>query len=394
MTTTTMTQPPHRGIELPAAVAISFALAGGLLLGGAGVAIMIFASRMSAHLMLAASTALFITGALIGLAHGVALGMFGRPFGMSGDQALSALLHGVLYLIPALLVGWLLAGWIAAMPIAVLGNHWLAGSISALAWLAMLAVVPWAGRRGWAAAVLAYRRWNDRVLGTALIALVQIALVTMFLIEPPTIWFTNITMSRLGGVLFSGFLTFWFYGPMITLGLHYAHRLRPDLVTLKSPRVVWKRALTSVGIAVAAGLALALIAVPLFGGPTGLGTGADRLGFGTALLAAMAGALTDELAVRLVAMTLAYMVALRFFHATPVRAAIAAIAVATLIDLALQLPRMAGLGIPGVPMIAAYLAVRIAIPAALFGYLYWRRGLGTAVTAHLTADAALLLLAA
>jgi hypothetical protein len=394
MNTTTMNQPPHRGIELPAAVAISFSLAGGLLLGGAGVAALIYAGRMSAHLMLPASTVLFITGAMLGLAHGVVLGMFGRPVAMTGDRAVGALLHGMLYLLPALLVGWLLAGWIAAMPIATLGGHWLAGSISAMAWLAMLAVLPWAARRGWTAAVLAYRRWDDRVLGTALIGVVLLALAAMFVIEPPTIWFTDITFSRIGGMFFAGFLAFWFYGPMITLALHYAHRLRPDLATLKTPRVAWRRATVSIGIAVAAGLGLALIAVPLFGGPTGLGTGAERLGFGPALLAAMAAAITDELLVRLVALTLVYVIAVRFFHATPVRAVIAAIVAATVLDLALQLPMLRGLGLPGLPMIAAYLAVRIAIPAALFGYLYWRRGLGTAVTAHLTADAALLLLAA
>jgi hypothetical protein len=51
------------------------------------------------------------------------------------------------------------------------------------------------------------------------------------------------------------------------------------------------------------------------------------------------------------------------------------------------------LGLPGVGVFAAFVTVRMAIPAVLFGYLYYRRGLGSAVAAHLTADAAILLLA-
>ena len=44
-------------------------------------------------------------------------------------------------------------------------------------------------------------------------------------------------------------------------------------------------------------------------------------------------------------------------------------------------------------MILAYAVARMAIPAALFGYLYWRRGLGTALAAHAAAGAAVGLLA-
>jgi hypothetical protein len=122
---------PHRGLDLPAAVAISWSLAGGMLLGGAAVVAMIVTNQMSGHLLLMASATLFALGAVLGMVHGVILGIAGRPEGTTPRQAWSAMVHGLLYLVPALLQGWLIAGWVAAMPIALNGGHIVAAVISA-----------------------------------------------------------------------------------------------------------------------------------------------------------------------------------------------------------------------------------------------------------------------
>ena len=71
----------------------------------------------------------------------------------------------------------------------------------------------------------------------------------------------------------------------------------------------------------------------------------------------------------------------------------AAIGVATVADLLLHWPDMSALGLPGTSSVVAYAVARMAIPAIMFGYLYWRRGLGTAVAAHAAAGAAVGLLA-
>jgi len=387
------TRPPKRGIELPAAVALSWSLVGGLLFGGAGVALMLATSRMSGHLMLMGSTVLFAIGAVIGLAHGIVLGLFGRPDGWTMGKAGSALLHGMLWLGPALLVGWLLAGWVAALPITLHGGHYLAAGISIIAWIAMLAVVPWAARSGVEAARLAYHRWEDRILGTTLIGVVGAAMVIAFAITPPTIWFTETALSRTGGFIFAGFLTFWFYGPMITLALHFSRRLRGVAATPMVERT-WKHAFTSVGIALGAGILLALIAIPFYRGAVGLSAGAEQVGFARAFASSLANAFTDEMLLRLVVMTLTFAVVQRYLTQDRTRAIVIAVAFATLLDLIMHAPAAMLLGLPGVPVFAAFVTVRMAIPAILFGYLYYRRGLGTAVAAHLAADAALLLLAA
>ena len=62
-------------------------------------------------------------------------------------------------------------------------------------------------------------------------------------------------------------------------------------------------------------------------------------------------------------------------------------------DLLLHWNALAAYGMPGAGVVVTYLIARLAIPAILFGYLFWRRGLGTAVAAHATADLAIGLLA-
>lgn len=388
------TSVPHRGIDLPAAVAIAWSLAGGMLFGGAAVVLMIVTGRLSGHLMLTVSATLFPLGAVVGLAHGVALGIVGRPEGATIRQAISAMVHGLIYLVPALLLGWLVAGWVAAMPLALTGHKVIGTAVSAVAWLAMVVTVYFAGSTGLHAARLAFQRWPHRVVGTALIGVVFASQVTAFLIQPPTIWFTNVRLATPGAMILAFVATFWLYGPMVTVGLWLVRRLRPDLreAEVPSPSTL-QRVGTSAGLAVAAGLALAVIALPFYRGALNLPSDIERLGFASAMLMALSQAFTDELFLRLFAMTAAFVLAARLFQAQGTRAVAIAIGVATVIDLIVHWSEIPALGLPNAGTVAAYAAVRIVIPAVMFGYLFWRRGLGTAVGAHVTAGAALGLLA-
>jgi hypothetical protein len=388
------TAAPKRELELPALVAIMWSLAGGMLLGGAGVALRMFAGQLSAHLMLVAGSTLFVIGAVIGLAHGVVLGLFGRPEEHSIRRAGHALLHGTLYLAPALLLGWLLALWVAALPLAVHGRHLIAIAVSVVAWLAMAASVWFAVSTGAHAATLAFRRWPERALGTALTGVVLASLLVSFWVEPPVLWFTDIELTRTGGVLLAVGATLWFYGPLITAGLWLAEQMRVargiELPTRypRLRRVAWPV------LAVLGGVAVTLIAIPFYHGATGLPSAAERFGFVSALLLVAANAVADELLVRLFVMGAAFALALRLLPSNRTWAAPLAILAATAVDLVLHVPSVSGLGLPGTTMLVAYVAVRMAIPAALFGYLYWRRGLGTAVAAHVAANASLILLVA
>jgi len=388
------TSVPHRGVELPAAVAIAWSLAGGMLLGGAAVVLMIATGKLGSHLMLTASVTLFAVGAVVGLAHGVALGIFGRPEGVSVRDTLGALAHGLLYLVPALLLGWLTAGWVAALPLALSGHKVIGTAISAVAWLAMAVTVFFAGSTGLRAAQLAYRRWPHRVAGTAMVGAVFVSLVVAFLIQPPTIWFTGIRLSTPNAIILAFVSAFWFYGPMITVGLWLVRRLRPGVgeAELPAPSAL-KRVGIGAGIAVASGLALALIALPFYRGAPHLPSDVERLGLANAMLMALSRAVSDELFLRLFAMTVVFVLAARLLKAQGTRPAALAIGVAAALDLLVHWAEIPALGLPSAGMVAAYAVVRIVIPALMFGYLFWRRGIGTAVGAHVTAGAALGLLA-
>ncbi len=381
---------PHRGVDLPAAVTIAWSLVGGMLFGGAAVVLMLVTDRLSGHLMLTASATLFAIGALVGLVHGVALGIFGRPENTTVRQAWAAMVHGLLYLVPALLLGWLVAGWVAAMPMALSGHRVIATGISALAWIAMIVTVYFAGSIGLQAARLAYARWPHRAVGTVLVAATLVALVASFLVEPPTLWLTHTRLTTEGAMILALVATFWFYGPIITVGLWMLKRFRPE-VAEAAPDAA-KRVLTSAGIAVAAGVLLAALALPFYRGALHLPSDVERLGFAGAMLMAVSTAFTSELAFRLFALTVAFVLAARLVPQGR-RAAVVAIAIAAILDLVLHLRGVSALGLPGLAMATAFAVVRFGIPAVVFGYLYWKRGLPTAVGAHVAAGAALGLLA-
>jgi hypothetical protein len=196
-----------------------------------------------------------------------------------------------------------------------------------------------------------------------------------------------------GALLLAFLATVWFYLPIIVVGLWLVKRIRPELPEAAAPSpATLKRIGTSAGIAVAAGLALAVIALPFYRGALGLPSDVERLGFAGAMMMALSQAFTDELFFRLFVMTVAFVLAVRLLPQSKHAIAIAIITGAAL-DLIVHLRDLPALGLPGALTLSGYAAVRIVIPAIVFGYLYWKRGIGTAVGAHLASGAALGLLA-
>jgi hypothetical protein len=399
MSATTMHPEPHatahdrprRGLDLPASVSITWALAGGMLLGGAGVAALQFADRMRPGLMLAAATMTFVIGALLGFGNGALLGFFGRPEAQTKTDALKSEFHGLLYLGPALLIGWLLTGWIAAMPLALHTGSAIGAVISGMAWFALLAVLYAAASTGMRALLNAYRRWPQHTAGTFVVFAVLAALLVIFLTNQPVAWFGGRRITTIGAVALAFALTFWVYGPLVTVALAVAQR--SGLLRAFGGEHRVRRALASVGLAVAAGLAVTVISLPFYGAPPALPTGAERMGLWTAIGVAVAHAVSEELFVRLIVLTAAFVVASRLLPTHRHWAIGIAIAVATAADLAIHAPAIASLGLPGIAMGVAFTVVHVAIPAVLFGILYLRRGIGTAVGAHAIGDVALILLA-
>lgn len=102
----------------------------GLLLGGYAVGAMALAGRMNGGALLVTSFGLFIVGALIGLVVSTAIGLIGRAEGQSLDDAIRSVGMGILYAIPAALIGSVLAGWMAMTVIGIYAGKALAVSLS------------------------------------------------------------------------------------------------------------------------------------------------------------------------------------------------------------------------------------------------------------------------
>ncbi len=95
-------------------------LSTGLLLGGFAVALLALAGRMNGGALLPTSVGLFVVGSLAGLVLSVAMGLVGRSDGISWTDAAHDAAKGLLYALPACLLGVVVAGW---MGMAVIGLY-------------------------------------------------------------------------------------------------------------------------------------------------------------------------------------------------------------------------------------------------------------------------------
>lgn len=387
---TTRNEPRRNGTDLPRSiglhgrVAVLWAMAGGVALGGFLVATMTLRGELSGHALFLTSSGLFLVGAVLGLLHGGVLGYLGRSRDTTSRQALRGLLLSALYAVPGLAVAWLIAVWLGVSMVAsYLGRigPWI--GVGA-AWAAGLAVVTAAGWYGTLALKNAYARWPERRLGTALTTGVFAALMILFLADRPELWGQRIRLTDTGAVLLAAGATLWIAGPAITMALRLAKRL-PEPIRLFSRG---RSALVDGALGLSVGLVVGLLVVPFH--PTG---GILIASTGETLVAAMSQALVDEVLLRLFVVTGVAWLLLRWHRVQKEEAAVVAVGAAAVVQVLLYLPGVVAIGFPTTLGAVGFTLVAVLIPALVFGALYWARGLGTAVLAHATALASIALIA-
>lgn len=376
----------HRGIGLHGRVVVTWATAGGILLGGVLVALMTLTGRLSGHGLFYTASGLFVIGAVIGLAHGLALGFFGRTKGTDPRRAAGEMGRAAMYAIPALAVGWLVTIWVAMSMPALYLDRWLPLVGIGVAWAGALAFVAAATAYGFRALRNAWARWPQRRPGTALVAASFAALLVMFLADRPEIWGLRLRVTETGAVLLAAFVTFWVVGPAVTLAL----RLLDDLPLPATRKAFAPQAgaAVDVGLGLLVGLVLGVLAIPFLGVAVPAATGPAG-----AVVAAMSQALLDEVLLRVVLLTALVWVLLRWHRVHAQEAAVAAVALTALIQVALYAPGIAAIGFPTTMAALGFGLVTVALPAVAFGILYWTRGFGAALVADATAVAAVALLA-
>lgn len=370
--------PVRRQIGRTGRVALSWAMAGGIGLGGVLVSLMTLTGRMSANALMLTTTGLFIIGAVLGFAHGAVLGAFGRSEERTRSDAVRSLGKGALYAIPGLAVSWLAASWISMTVVARYTATFPAYAGAAVGWIAGAVVIGWGAYEGVTALRKAYARWPEWQLGTAVVALSFAAMLVIFLSDRPELWGTRLRVTQTGAVLMAAVSALWVVGPVTTLGILALRKLgTPDTLAGSFES---KGAVMDLALALAAGTAIGLLAAPFLAGTTA--TAATAEGALGTLAVALSQAMVSEVLLRLFLMSGVAWLILSWGRASKEEAVLTAVIAAALMEVLLHVPGILNAGFPGQLATATYLLTAVLIPGLVFGALYYLRGFRAAVLTH------------
>lgn len=363
-------------------VVLAMVVTGGLVFGGPVVWALVETEQLPAANLLRTGTNFFLLGTILGLIHGIPLGIFGRDPDVSVREAISAQARGVLYALPALALAWSAAGWLAT---SAGGNRADAGVatlvLNAVAWLTALATVVYTQSLKIRAMRAAYGRWPERRLGTFLVVATFVALAIELMGHRPEIWGTRLRIDPFTGLVISAVLALWIVGPSVTLALRFfrGRALKFGFATERH------RARVNILTGLVAGLALALLALPFHLSPYHLPTVVNGHGFALGAVDALSKAMFDEILLRVVLSTALFALALRWHLRGASTAMAVAVVGAAVLQTLLYLPGIFDLGFRDEIATLAYTAGGVLLPALVFGTLFWRRGFATALLANASA---------
>ena len=148
-----------RDIKFSASLVLSLTLAVGMLLGGLGTALLVVYNKIHIPTVFGTASILYCFGAAIGLGYGFALAA------MSSDAPLKDTFkdigNGWIYLIPSLLIGWIITELAAMLPVALMRGipNGLTATISSVAmWIVDVVVVAFAGSVTWHSLVKIWKK--------------------------------------------------------------------------------------------------------------------------------------------------------------------------------------------------------------------------------------------
>jgi hypothetical protein len=209
-----------------ASLAAAWAAAGGTA-GGALIAVLLLAGRMHSGGSATSALLLSLIGGCLGLIHGAMLGRLSSAGEPPSGYATRAV--GVGAGVAALLVAAALSLWLAASAVlARSGRLWgwvalLAGAAVAIA-LAVLAT-----RLGWIALGRAWGEWQERRLGTLLVAGAFAVLATVLLVLEPALPGVRGSLTTLGWLIVAALATLWVATPLVVVTLRTAFRKKQRL---------------------------------------------------------------------------------------------------------------------------------------------------------------------
>lgn len=363
-------------------VVLAMVVTGGLVFGGPLVWALVETEQLPATDLLRKSTNFFLLGTILGLIHGIPLGIFGRNPDMTVREAASAQTRGLLYALPALALAWSAAGWLATSAGGSRTDAGIAHLVfNSVAWLAALGAVIYTQGLKIRAMRASYARWPERRLGTFLVVATFVALAIELMGHRPEIWGTRLRIDPFTGLVISAVIALWIVGPSVTLALRFfrGRSLEFGFATKRH------RARVNILTGLIAGLALSLLALPFHLSPYHLPTVVNGHGFAVGAVDAVSKALFDEVLLRVVLSTAIFALALRWHlrgSSTPMAAAVVG---AAILQTLFYLPGVFDLGFRDQLATIAYMAGGVLLPAIVFGTLFWRRGFATALLANASA---------
>jgi hypothetical protein len=182
-------------------------------------------------LQLLAAPMFFLAGAFLGLLHGSALSLLGRPTCLTRGAALKHAIVAALVSLPLLGISWLVTASITltAALMTQMRVSWLLVAVGG--WILGLALCAWAVAEGLRALRTAMSRWPDGRVGSVLLTAILGATTVLFVYLRPPIVGTSLRVKGLGAVALAVAVTLWVALPTVWAALHFLRQshLRPHI---------------------------------------------------------------------------------------------------------------------------------------------------------------------
>ena len=220
--------------RIPGRIVISWTMSGGILFGMIGT-VLTLTQQLPGFDFFVTLSSTFVFGALIGMLHGLVLGVFSKPRDTSFIDSFKQVGLGLLYSLFSLPVAYLVTLWIGFAFYYQLDPNFsrLLGAIIG-GWIG-LSVLVWTAWETWRAIRIIVTAWPDFVLVTGVVAVVFLVLVWFFEAFAPFVFQDDYNIRQ--AIFISGGIAALVVGPLVTLaavGLRRFVRLQKIIERLES----------------------------------------------------------------------------------------------------------------------------------------------------------------
>lgn len=197
-------------------VAAGWGAAGGLAAALVVVTHML-AGRLSASFGFTTLSVAFFVGSVLGFVHGAVVGYLGRPADVSRKVAVQRIAVGVVYVVPTMVIGWLVALALGMTAVAIRSLNLVALLIALVGWAATVVIVYWVIDETRQVLSNLEARWPDARAFLVVLGLGFLVLLPIFLATRPEIWVLGVRPTRTAAAIMALAATLWIGGPITTL---------------------------------------------------------------------------------------------------------------------------------------------------------------------------------